>query len=1211
MKRFDIEPADHEERLGEAVEAYLALAESGHPPEPETFASSYPDLGDELVEALEGLSLLRGLVGKSGEHGRLEVGRRLAGYRIVRELGYGGMGVVYEAVHVDLDRPVALKVLDARATPDSGAVRRFQEEAKTAAGLHHTHIVPVFDVGHVGGLCYYAMQRIEGSGLDRVVRALRRDRSTAAGSASSRTGPRAGGAPAVTGGDAGGLTASWSTTSQSLPARQRHDRDEAPAFVPPRGNAYFRWVAEAGRQAAQALAHAHRRGVIHRDIKPSNLLVDARGTIWVTDFGLARRLADPSLTRTDSLLGTPKYMSPEQAKGTPIDARSDVFSLGATLYELLTLCPPFDGRSAAELAQQIGERDPAAPRSVDARIPRDLETIVLKALAKRAGDRYGDATELAEDLSRYLHMEPVKARRIGPVGRAWRLARRHPALTAVSLSAAATIVAVATVAYVRVIEERNLARRAAATTQNALAEAKAANRATQKAMRQQLLASAALARISPVPDRRDQGLALIRRAAGLAPDAAMRSLLRAEAVELLSLRDIEAQPEVAIGPSRGLAFGPTGGRLAVLAEDDSTVAFWDTATHARLGRPVEAGPRPDRAGQRRTRPPGGFFWLPPPRLAAAGPLTAVLWPDGHGLRLLDTATGAVALDLKMTNRELRALYASTSSAGLRLVTVEALRVGGGEPPSRDRPPRSGIRTMLWDPSRPDEALATLQERPPEEGRPPIPLVALAPDGETLATAWAGDTPPVVTLWSARDGSKLDEIDSGAPLTALAVGPDKLLAAAGGGAVRLWQLESKSALAVIAPQQALVVHLGFSSDGTLLAVAGRGTGIELWDPAANQLVAALPTPHPVTDLAFSPVRRTLVAAQPASAIAWQVSDPVVRVRLAGLQSPPTSLAFGPEGVLGMASVLGDGPARFWDPERCPSTVHAVEHLAAAALTADERDWLAAVGGELLRLEGPKRQVKDRIELRGARPPALPGRRNRGEPPAARVQALARTPDDRVVAAVRFNEVLLWRADGAGGLRPVAVDMSAGRTAPRGPRGGPFPVYWKQVALSPSGDRLFLLAGWDGELQCWSLSDDHVQRAWTAPVQADAMALSPDGTTVALGERSGTVRLLDAYDGTMRSRLEPVDEHEGPAQALAFAPSGRVLAVGTKAGLVRLWQLGGRRPEPLVRLPGHRGAVLALTYDRAGRRLASGGEDKTVDVWDLDHLRRELDGLGLGW
>src|SRR3954468_23105674 len=193
VRRPETDPIDHDERLGEAIEAYLAEAEEGSPPDPEIFAARYPDLSDDLRAALEGLALVRGLVGDgSGGESRLESGRRIAGYRIVRELGRGGMGTVYEAVHVGLDRPVALKVLGSHAAPDSTGRRRFLNEARTAAGLHHTHIVPVFDVGQVGGLCYYAMQRIEGSGLDRVLRLPRRDRPVAPGSTYGPMSPRPG-----------------------------------------------------------------------------------------------------------------------------------------------------------------------------------------------------------------------------------------------------------------------------------------------------------------------------------------------------------------------------------------------------------------------------------------------------------------------------------------------------------------------------------------------------------------------------------------------------------------------------------------------------------------------------------------------------------------------------------------------------------------------------------------------------------------------------------------------------------------------------------------------------------------------------------------------------------------------------------------------------------------------------------------------------------
>ena len=673
------DPNDDDERVGEAIEAYLALAEQGSAPDIEEFAARYPELKDDVQAGLEGLELVHGLLGLGSAQGsgsgrgsvvdhRIESGHRIAGYRVVRELGRGGMGTVYEAVHVGLDRPVALKVLGIHAAPDTSARRRFLNEARTAAGLHHTHIVPVFDVGQVGGLCYYAMQRIEGSGLDCVVRHLRRSRPPlpggGGGPASGRvmthdsqgnsslssinarlgglwarvssrwparwrkengTGQNGASVTALTGSfppaqaglvenllsqsAPGDSTASWSHGSRqtridggrfttdlassaicadsqgvlsAIDPASRVRGDQPVPFDPPRGSAYFRWVAEVGLQSADALAHAHIQGVIHRDVKPSNLLIDGKGNIWVTDFGLARRLADPGLTHHDSLLGTPRYMSPEQARTGSIDGRTDVYSLGATLYELLTLRPPFDGRSAAELIEQIGQQEPAPPSTVDPRVPRDLETIVLKALAKRPADRYFSAAELADDLGRFLNHEPVKARRISPAGRLWRVARRHPGITGVTTVAAATILAVATFAYARVVAARDRALDMGSQLQEAMQKIKAADRQKLADMKKDYWQAAVIVGQTPNPDRRRVGLDFIRKAVALEPEPELRPQLRDEAVKFLVLRDVETRPELAASRASGLIFGRGGHRLGILSDDNEELAFWNLEHNRRL-----------------------------------------------------------------------------------------------------------------------------------------------------------------------------------------------------------------------------------------------------------------------------------------------------------------------------------------------------------------------------------------------------------------------------------------------------------------------------------------------------------------------------------------------------------------------------------------------------------------------------------------------------
>jgi serine/threonine protein kinase len=286
--------------------------------------------------------------------------------------------------------------------------------------LHHTNIVPVFDIGQANGLPYYAMQFIPGHGLDQVLARVEAEPP-------ALTGPYSPGDDDTA--HAGGPPASGPTSALMAVARA-HSPD------------FFRQVAKLGIQGAEGLAYAHQRGVIHRDIKPSNLLLDNAGVVWITDFGLARRADDPALTHSGVLVGTPRYMSPEQAEAArrPVDHRTDIYSLGATLYELVARRPAFTGETPAEVVVQVVEREPVAPRRLNPAVPRDLETIILKAMAKRQEDRYQTAAELADDLRRWLNVEPIRARRIGPVGRTVRWCRRNPALSATVIIALLTIV---------------------------------------------------------------------------------------------------------------------------------------------------------------------------------------------------------------------------------------------------------------------------------------------------------------------------------------------------------------------------------------------------------------------------------------------------------------------------------------------------------------------------------------------------------------------------------------------------------------------------------------------------------------------------------------------------------------------------------------------------------------------------------------------------
>jgi WD40 repeat protein len=324
------------------------------------------------------------------------------------------MGVVFEAVHTGLDKRVALKVL-ARELVEH-RLERFLREARTAAALHHTNIVPVFDVGQVEGVPYYAMQFIDGKPLDRL-------HETDAGSVTRTAEP--GPAPPP-----GGTRTFAGATATTADAARSDPVSAAPPARPAPGRRDIGHTVALVLQAAEGLAYAHERGVVHRDIKPSNLLLDSAGVVWIADFGLAFRQTDPSLTTDGAVLGTPRYMSPEQARAEKTDPRTDVYSLGVTLYELLTGIAAFTGDTALAVIQRVLTHVPPRPHSLNRAIPRDLETVVMKAMAKRPEDRYANGRELADDLNRFLNGEPVRARRITVFGKAWRWAKRNPAVAA-------------------------------------------------------------------------------------------------------------------------------------------------------------------------------------------------------------------------------------------------------------------------------------------------------------------------------------------------------------------------------------------------------------------------------------------------------------------------------------------------------------------------------------------------------------------------------------------------------------------------------------------------------------------------------------------------------------------------------------------------------------------------------------------------------------
>jgi hypothetical protein len=372
------------------------------------------------------------------------------------------MGVVYEAEQVSLGRRVALKLLPEGVFRDPTKRKRFEREARAAAKLHHTNIVPVHGFGEHAGTPYYVMQFIPGLGLDAVIDEL--GRASAGSRALEPTRPPSDSRSALSvalarsllGADGTG-TVGWDGVAGDAPTRTSaggSTPDPSPVPRPDRGSSvslsasgvhlpgqsgsggpptsgkkttYWESVARIGVQVAGALAYAHRQGVLHRDIKPSNLLLDLDGTVWVTDFGLAKADDSDNLTHTGDLLGTLRYMPPEAFEGKS-DARSDVYALGLTLFELVALRPAYDEHDRNKLVKQVTTGDPPRLRKLRKGAPRDLVTIVEKATEKDPARRYQSAGALVDDLQRFLDGRPITARRATELERLWMWARRRPAM---------------------------------------------------------------------------------------------------------------------------------------------------------------------------------------------------------------------------------------------------------------------------------------------------------------------------------------------------------------------------------------------------------------------------------------------------------------------------------------------------------------------------------------------------------------------------------------------------------------------------------------------------------------------------------------------------------------------------------------------------------------------------------------------------------------
>ncbi|MGO9661088.1 MAG: WD40 repeat domain-containing serine/threonine protein kinase, partial [Acidimicrobiales bacterium] len=797
----------------------------GERPSLTEYVDRYPELADEIRDLFPTLVMMEQFGSedhRSSEsvsvrpQDRLSVPERLGDYRILREIGRGGMGIVYEAEQESLGRHVALKVLSPHRQLGPIQLIRFQREARAAALLHHTNIVPVFGVGVHEDVHYYAMQYIHGQSLDSVLREMVRlqrhavpeqiDPRAAAGNISAelasglltrRLGSQE--APADANEDVPaplaqpGATAVAAGPSSGTERSPGGGQSSTTSILGHKEAQYFRSVARLGIQVADALAHAHSHGVVHRDIKPANLLLDLEGAIWVTDFGLAMAQGAEELTSPGDVVGTLRYMAPERFQGQA-DARCDIYSLGVTLYEMLTLKPAFTSSHRVQLIYTIVHVEPLRPRKVDPQIPRDLETIVLKAIAKNPSDRFSTAAEMARELVIFVGGRPIRSRRASVPERLWRWSRRNPAVAMLTLLAATltTILAIgSTVAAWTFREQRDAVQKEQRNTQLELA----------RSLLQQIRAE----RYSRQPGPRAQRLERLAEAAQLARSGMatpnLLTDLRGEAIATLGDSDVrpsQTWPGLNLDPAIS-SFSFDADRYVVV-EGGKTFHLRRISDRSQLQ--VVKTKRSERLINPELDPSGHFVYFRPdpskielwdldrgevPRVWPSDVCDVAYRPDGGQIAALRPDGEVRVYDLPAMTESRRCHLGSRFPAGLEYSRLALSRDG--------------------------RSLAVMR-------------------GETQ-DAWVYD----LSTGRARIHLKIPRVfrTGGLALNRKAT----LLAVANDRTISVYDLEDRERLAMLQGHQEGWIHAYFEPEGDLLISECADRIIRVWDPIRGQLLAAFP------------------------------------------------------------------------------------------------------------------------------------------------------------------------------------------------------------------------------------------------------------------------------------------------------------------------------------------------------------------------------------